>query len=269
MDKAVIDGENRQTPAFAHLELFPFERRERIMEELKARGKVVAAELAQLMQVSIDTIRRDLRQLASEGLVRRVHGGALAAAPFPQPVSERSTQDSTVKTELGRRAAAMIQPNNVVLFDGGSTNLQLVQCIPPDMSFTAVTPSLPVASALCKLASVEVVVLGGRLFNRELVTTGTRAVREMSDFRADLCYLGVCALHEDVGVSTFSVAELELKRALVRYSGTVAAVITAEKFEKMAPFVVGPLEILNHVFIAAEISQESRERLRRHGMCVE
>jgi DeoR/GlpR family transcriptional regulator of sugar metabolism len=269
MDEAVIEGENRQISAFAHLELFPFERRERIMETLKARGKVVAAELAQSMQVSIDTIRRDLKELAFEGLVRRVHGGALAAAPFPQPVSERYTRNSTVKRELGRRAAAMIQPNNLVLFDGGSTNLELVQCIPPDISFIAVTPSLPIATALCKLPSVEVLMLGGRLLNRELVTIGTRAVRELSDFRADLCYLGVCALHEDVGVSTFSVEELELKQALVRCSGTVTAIITAEKFGKMAPFVVGPLEILNQVFIAADISQENRERLRRHGVCVE
>ena len=135
--------------------------------------------------------------------------------------------------------------------------------------FTAVTPSLPIAAALCKLPSVEVVMLGGRLLNRELVATGTRAVREISDFRADLCYLGVCALHEDAGVSTFSVDELELKQALVRCAGTVAAVITAEKFGKMAPFVVGPLEILNHVFVAADISQENRERLRRHGVSVE
>ena len=64
MDKAAIDGENRQTPAFAHLELFPFERRERIMETLKARGKVVAAELAQSMQVSIDVVYRRHSQLA-------------------------------------------------------------------------------------------------------------------------------------------------------------------------------------------------------------
>jgi DeoR/GlpR family transcriptional regulator of sugar metabolism len=269
MDKTAFDGEITQHPTFPGFELFPFERRERILETLRTQGKVLVAELADSMQVSIDTIRRDLKQLATEGLVRRVHGGALAAAPFPQPVAERSAQDSNVKRELGQRAAAMIQPKNLVLFDGGSTNEELVRWIPPDIPFTALTPSLPVASGLCKLPLVEVIMLGGRVLKRELVTTGTRAVRDISDFRADLCYLGVCALHPEVGVSTFSVEELELKQALVRCSGTVVAVVTAAKFGKMAPFIVGPFGILNHAFVEVEVSQEHRDQLRSHGVSVD
>jgi len=269
MEKAVIQGKVMQEPTFPGFELFPFERRERILETLKNHGKVVAAELAESMQVSIDTIRRDLKQLAVEGLVRRVHGGALTAAPFPRPLLERSAQVSSVKRELSQRAAGMIQPKDLVLFDGGSTNQELARWIPPDIPFTALTPSLPVASALCTLPLAEVIMLGGRVLNRELVTTGARAVRDLTDFRADLCYLGVCAIHEEVGVSTFSVEELELKQALIRCSGTVVAVITAEKFGRMAPYVVGPSGILNHVFVDSEVGAEDREQLRRHGISID
>ncbi|MBV8813822.1 MAG: DeoR/GlpR transcriptional regulator [Verrucomicrobia bacterium] len=268
MDETVPEGKIMQA-AFPGFELFPFERRERILETLKNQGKVLAADLADSMKVSIDTIRRDLKQLATEGLVRRVHGGALAAAPFPRPVVERAAQESTVKRDLGQRAAAMIQPNNLVLFDGGSTNEELVRWIPPDVRFTALTPSLPVASALCKLPAVEVIVLGGRVLKRELVATGARAVRDIGDFRADLCYLGVCALHQEVGVSTFSVEELELKQALVRCSGSVVAIVTSEKFGKMAPFIIGPLGILNHVFVETDVSQADREQLRSQGVSVD
>ena len=257
-----------QNNAVPDLELFPIERRERILESLSHNGKVIAADLASSLQVSVDTIRRDLKQLVAEGLARRVHGGALAAAQFPRPVAERSASTSPVKRELGQKAAGLIQPGNVVVFDGGSTNLEMARCIAPEISFTAVTPSLPVATALCELPLVEVIVLGGKVLGRELVTTGARAVKEIKDFRADLCYLGVCALHREVGISTFSVEELELKQALVRCSGAVAAILLAEKLGKMAPFIVGPAGILSNAFVEAGSEPEEIEQLRREGVYV-
>ena len=253
--------------AFPDLELFPVERRERILGTLSNRGKVIATDLANSLRVSVDTVRRDLNQLVAEGLARRVHGGALPTAPFPRP-AERSVQDASVKPELAQKAAGLIQPRNVVVFDGGSTNRELVRWISPELRFTAVTPSLPVATALCELPLVEVIVLGGRVLGRELVTTGARAVKEISDFRADLCYLGVCAVHRHVGVSTFSVEELELKQALIRCAGTIAAIIPAEKFGKMAPFVVGPTRILTNAFVEAGADLKEIEQLRIDGVCV-
>jgi DeoR/GlpR family transcriptional regulator of sugar metabolism len=255
-------------PASSDLELFPLERRELILETLSSHGKVIAADLANSLGVSVDTIRRDLNQLVAEGLARRVHGGALPAAPFPRPVAERSAQPSPVKPELAQKAATLIQPKNVVIFDGGSTNHELIRWIPRELQFTAVTPSLPVATALCDLPLVDVIVLGGKILGRELVTTGARAVKEISDFRADICYLGVCAVHRHVGVSTFSVEELELKQALIRSAGTVAAIISAEKFGKMAPFVVGPLRILTNAFVEAGADPKEIEQLRIDGVSV-
>jgi DeoR/GlpR family transcriptional regulator of sugar metabolism len=238
------------------------------METLSSHGKVIAADLANSLRVSVDTVRRDLNQLVTEGLALRVHGGALPAAPFPRPVAERSAQASSLKPELAQKAAGLIQPKNVVVFDGGSTNRELVRWIPPELRFTAVTPSLPVATALSELPLVEVIVLGGRVLGRELVTTGARAVKEISDFRADLCYLGVCAVHRHVGVSTFSVEELELKQALIRCACTIAAIISAEKFGKMAPFVVGPARILTNAFVEAGADLQEIEQLRIDGVCV-
>ena len=221
------------------------------------------------MQVSIDTIRRDLKQLVAEGVARRVHGGALPAAPGPRPVAERVAEATAVKRELGQKAAKLIQPKNVVLFDSGSANQELVRWISREIAFTAVTPSLPVATALCELPLAEVIVLGGKVLSRELVTTGARVVKEMSDFRADLCYLGICALHREVGISTFSVEELELKQALIRCSGSVAAVISAEKFGKMAPFVVGPAGIITNAFVEEGVNPEELEQLRKDGVSVD
>jgi DeoR/GlpR family transcriptional regulator of sugar metabolism len=254
--------------ASSDLELFPVERRELILENLSSHGKVIAADLANSLGVSVDTIRRDLNQLVAEGLARRVHGGALPAAPFPRPVAERSAQPAPVKPELAQKAVTLIQQKNVVVFDGGSTNHELVRWIPRELQFTAVTPSLPVATALCELPLVDVIVLGGKILGREFLTTGARALKEINDFRPDICYLGVSAVHRHVGVSTFSVEELELKQALIRSARTVAAIISAESFGKMGPFVVGPLRILTNAFVEAGADPKEIEQLRIDGVSV-
>lgn len=251
------------------VELFPVERRDRILGLLQQEGKVVAFDLAQRLNVSIDTIRRDLDYLASTGSIRRVHGGALSAAPVPGLVQQRSGEETEAKKELGKRGASLIRPGSVVLFDSGSTNLEIARALPRDLQFTAVTPSLPIATALADFPEVEIVVLGGRLHRRESMTVGLRAVKELEDFRADLCFLGVCALHADVGISTFSVEELEMKQTFVRCAGEIAGLITTTKLNKVAPFVVGSIGILTRAIVESGVAASELDLLRRYGVFVD
>jgi DeoR/GlpR family transcriptional regulator of sugar metabolism len=250
-------------------ELFPAERHDRILYLLRSEGKVVALDLAHKLNVSIDTIRRDLDHLASTGSIRRVHGGALQAAPVPGRVQERGEEEHDAKRELGRRGALLIRAGSVVLFDSGSTNLEIAKALPGNLRFTAVTPSLPIAVALTEFPEVEIVVLGGRLHRRESMTVGLRAVKELEDFRADLCFLGVCALHPDVGISTFSVEELEMKQTLVRCAGEVVGLLTASKFNKSAPYIVGSIGMLTRALVESGVEPSELDLLRRYGVFVE
>jgi DeoR/GlpR family transcriptional regulator of sugar metabolism len=250
-------------------ELFPVERRDRILGLLRQEGKVVALDVARRLNVSIDTIRRDLEYLASTGSIRRVHGGALPAAPVPGRIQQRSSEETEAKEELGTRGALLIRPGSVVVFDSGSSNLEIVKALPRDLQFTAVTPCLPIASALAEFSEVEVVVLGGRLHRRESMTVGLRAAKELEDFRADLCFLGVCALHADVGISTLSLEELEMKQAIVRCAGEIVGLITASKFNKAAPFVVGSIGILTRAIVERGVTASELELLRRYGVLVD
>jgi DeoR/GlpR family transcriptional regulator of sugar metabolism len=250
-------------------ELFPVERRDRILGLLREEGKVVALDVARRLNVSIDTIRRDLDYLASTGSVRRVHGGALLAAPVPGRIQQRRSDETEAKEELGKRGASLIRPGSVVLFDSGSSNLEIVRALPRDLQFTAVTPCLPIAVALADFSEAEIVVLGGRLHRRESMTVGLRAAKELEHFRADLCFLGVCALHADVGISTFSVEELEMKQTLVRGAGEIVGLITASKFNKAAPFVVGSIGILTRAIVERGVAASELELLRRYGVFVD
>jgi DeoR/GlpR family transcriptional regulator of sugar metabolism len=251
------------------IELFPVERRDRILSLLREEGKVVALDLARRLNVSIDTVRRDLDYLASAGTIRRVHGGALPAAPMPMPVERRTEEDTQAKQQLGKRAVPLIRPGSVVLFDSGSTNLEIVKALSQNHQFTAVTPSLPIAMTLAEFPEVEVVILGGRLHRRELMAVGLRAVKELEDFRADLCFLGVCALHPHVGISTFSVEEMEMKQTFVRCATEVVGLLTANKFNQAAPFIVGSIGLLTRAIVEPGVGTAELDLLRRYGVFAE
>src|SRR5260221_1003537 len=125
------------------VELFPVERRDRILGLLQEEGNVVAFDLARGLNVSIDTVRRDLDYLASAGSIRRVQGGALPAAPVPGFIRQRSAEETEAKKALAQRGASLVRAGSVVLFDSGSSNLEIVKALPRDIELAAVTPCIP------------------------------------------------------------------------------------------------------------------------------
>lgn len=142
----------------------PSLRRQKILLLLERDGKVMASELSQHFAVSEDTIRRDLAELDSAGLVQRVHGGAL---PRPKDSGKdyftRLDETDEVKVRLAQLAAQHIEDGQIVLFDSGSTTLQVARALPSDIRITAVTASPLTAIALSEYKGVKVILAGGEL----------------------------------------------------------------------------------------------------------
>src|ERR1700741_4859658 len=147
-------------------------RRRLILERLEQEGQVAAKALSRELGLSDDTIRRDLRELAHDGLLQRVHGGALPASPAIANFAGRQALATDEKIVLGRAAALMIRSGQGVIFDGGTTTLQAARHLSPDLRATIVTHSPTIAIELVDHPSVEVIVLGGRLFKHSIVTLG-------------------------------------------------------------------------------------------------
>lgn len=221
--------------------LLSAERRERILSNLRQRGKVVVSELSATLNVSIDTIRRDLRELGEAGLLQRVHGGALPALSISTRFAVRLQQPSAAKVALGKAAAQMVRDDQVIVLDGGTTTLQIARNLPKSLQATIMTNSIPIASALAEYPSVEVFLVGGQLFKHSPVTVGADAQKEFQRVRADICFLGVRSLHPEHGVSAAYRAEAEVKRAMVDCAAEVVAVATVEKLGTVSPYIVAPL----------------------------
>jgi DeoR/GlpR family transcriptional regulator of sugar metabolism len=244
------------------------ERRRSIMQILQRDGKVLASELSKALQVSEDTIRRDLNELATAGELQRVHGGALPRSPVTASFTERQQQAPGAKAAIAQAAIGLIRRDQVILLGGGTTILQVAQQLPPDLRATVITHSPPVALALAVYPEIEVIVIGGKLYKHELVTVGAATVEAYRNIRADLCLLGIGSLHPEVGISTFDLEEAYVKRAMIASAAEVVALTSAEKIGTAAPYIVGPLSDLTHLVTERSVSNEVLAPYRALGITI-
>ncbi len=220
------------------------DRKTLLLDRLARDGRLVAAALAAELGTSEDTIRRDLRQLAAEGLLVRVHGGALPASPTHRPFQARSAMHPEAKQALARAAAGLIRPGQVVIVDGGTTHQALPQVLPADSRFTLVTHSPALAAAMEPFAGVDLVLIGGRIFRHSMVAAGPQAMEGFLRLRADLCLLGVTGVHPETGLTTGDAEEAALKAAMMRAAAEVVVLATPDKLGAASPWIIAPLERL-------------------------
>jgi len=244
------------------------ERRRSIMQTLHRDGKVYASELSKALHVSEDTIRRDLRELATAGMLQRVHGGALPRSPVTASFTERQQHPSRAKAAIALAAIRLIRQDQVIIFDGGTTPLQVAQHLPGDLRATVITHSPPIAMALAEHPDIEVIVIGGRLDRHQQVAFGAATDEAFRNIRADLCFMGVGGLHPDIGISTFSLEESYVKRAIIASAAEVVALTSAEKLGTAAPYIAGPLSDLTHLVTERSVPDEVLAPYRAQGITI-
>lgn len=242
------------------------ERRQLILERLHVDGRVVATELSQALDVSIDTVRRDLRELAEGGLVQRVHGGALPPVAGARPYAVRREQSTAAKQAIARRAVSMFHDDQVILLDAGTTTLEVARHLHPELRATVITNSPAIALALAEHAHVEVAMLGGILAKEARAVVGAETVGALRSIRADVLVLGVCSLHPEIGITVLELEESHVKRAMVASAADVIAVSAADKLGSAGPYVVAPIDELTHLVVERSVGDDELEPYRQHGI---
>ena len=242
-------------PESAELPRFAQERQQRIAALLKESGRVEVAPLAERFGVSDDTIRRDLRQLAARGLVQKTHGGAVALNTGVMSSQQRAAVLPGIKQALARTAAGLVQPHQTLFIDGGSTMLAL----------TIVTHSLDVFLTLADAAQVRPVLAGGAWLPEHRVFEGEQALATLQAHRADLAFLGACAVHERTGVTAWQPGDAAIKRVMVRGSVRRVLLCDASKLDLVAPCAVAEWSELDHIVTDAEHGFLASRRLAPAG----
>ncbi|MEV6300156.1 DeoR/GlpR family DNA-binding transcription regulator [Actinoplanes sp. NPDC051861] len=244
------------------------ERRDFLLARLESDGKLVAKEIAWELGVAEDNIRRDLRELAAAGLCQRVYGGALPVSPAVADYATRTTVSPSSKARVATAAVALIRPGSTVLLDGGTTALAVTAALPRDLVATIVTHSPTVAAALVEHPSVDVYVLGGRLFKHSAVTCGAATAEAVQRISADLFLMGVTGVHAEAGLTTGDADEAAMKRTFAGRAADTYVLASSEKIGAASPFVVLPSNAVGGVITDAPGDHPTMRSLRRAGVTI-
>ena len=220
------------------------ERQQRIVETVRQNRQATIAELSHTFEVSDVTIRRDLRELAAKGELRRAHGGAVAAVPAPPepPVVQRMTQSEACKSCIGRAAAALVSDGESVFIGSGSTTVYVVRNLVNRKNLTVVTNALTVASELATAPGVTVVVTGGMMRASELSLVGHITEQALREVRVDKVIIGMRAISLEAGMTNDYLPEVMTDRTIIEMAPELIVVADHTKFGNVASAYVAPVE---------------------------
>ncbi|MDU6410029.1 MAG: DeoR/GlpR family DNA-binding transcription regulator [Yersiniaceae bacterium] len=244
------------------------QRKQQILQILAEEKQVLSSELSQRFGLSEDSIRRDLRELATEGLLQRVHGGALPVSAALAPFDVRKNVQIRSKQAIAQKAVSLIQPGQVVLMDGGTTTEEMITFLPPDLAITVVTHSPSIAVGLVAHPSVEVILIGGKLFKHSVVTMGASVIEAISRVNADLFFMGVTGVHKTAGFTTGNYEEAGIKRALSARAAETVVMASQEKINAASPFAIGDLSLAGTLIVDTDLAPEMVAALTRQQVAV-
>ncbi|MEV0194730.1 DeoR/GlpR family DNA-binding transcription regulator [Kitasatospora purpeofusca] len=242
------------------------ERREHLLGLLAREGKIVAKDVAAELGISEDSVRRDLRDLAADGLCQRVYGGALPVSPAVVDYAARQSVAQDGKRKVGAVAAALVPPGGTLILDGGTTALAVARALPQDLACTVITHSPTIVAALLDHPQAELFLLGGRIFKHSAVACGAAAVEAAQQVSADLCLLGVTGVHPEAGLTTADAEEAAMKRALAARAADTYVLASSEKIGTASRFRVLPWEKVGGLITDADPHDPVIEGIRALGV---
>ncbi len=218
------------------------------MEELARQRVIKIADLSSQFGVSEVSIRRDLERLEQLGMLKRVHGGAVLPPASSPAMSSGGAipKISPAKERIGRAAAQLIRPGDRLLFDSGTTVLQVAHNISGDLltsgNLTVITTSLPVIYELGAWKSIHLLLLGGIYLPEWQVTVGPQTISNLSTLHADKMFLGADGVTLTHGVTTANVLEAEVDRAMIKAADEVILVADSSKIGGIGLTSILPLD---------------------------
>ncbi|MCG8475124.1 MAG: DeoR/GlpR family DNA-binding transcription regulator [Cytophagales bacterium] len=244
------------------------ERQAIILKEVRDKQRVVSSVLSKELQVSEDTIRRDLNELSGLGKINKVHGGAVMSGIGYLPFSheEREEYAKFEKLAAAKKAVRLLKNEQVVFIDGGTTNLAIARLLPPNLKSVFVTNCLPVAYVLSNYSNIDTVFLGGKIIGSAKVTVGMEAARRIRNIHADLFFLGTRSIHPQKGVSDINLDEANIKKLMAEASDRIVSVAISEKLGNVQPFGISDIGQIHTLVTELDPRHEALEGYRKAGL---
>ena len=246
------------------------ERKNHILERLRTNGRLEAMDVADALGVTGETIRKDLIALERQGLLRRVHGGAVPVHALAfEPAVETRTEYMTEKTRIARAALAHLPDQGSVLIDAGSTTAKLVEMFPGDRELTVYTNTLPLATSLLTRPRLTVFTLGGRLRRKTFAEVGDWAARALAEINVDVAFLGTNGISLTRGLTTPDPAEAAIKRLMTTCARRRILLADHSKFGVISGTKHADLGDIDLLITDNGLPNDHFAQLQRAGLSVE
>ena len=247
--------------------MYATERQQEILSRARHEGRVDVKGLSDALEVTPETVRRDLTALERLGLVRRVHGGAIPVERLgiEPAVADREGRMAGQKERIAKAALDELPDGGAVILDAGTTTIRLAEMLPTDRELTVVTHGLPIAMLLASRPTITLHLLGGTVRGRTLAAVGTWAERALEDVYADVAFLGTNGITAERGLTTPDLAEAGVKRALVAAARRTVVLTDHTKFGRVDFAQVAPLSAIDTVITDSDLAPELVDEVEAVG----
>ena len=241
------------------------DRRVQILDILNSEGQVGVNELSKKFNVSEVTIRNDLSHLEKKGFLIKTRGGGLKTqrVGIDQQLNEKAKINSKEKQAIGKKAAEIINDNDIIIIDSGTTTVEVVKNIGRINNLTVITNALNIANELIR-DEIKVILLGGILRSSSLSLIGPIGENSIKNFYCDKCFLGVDGIDSQSGIYTPNLEEAHLNRMMIEASKEVIIVTDSSKFKRKSFAHIAPITKVNIIITDSKIPEDELKNL--HGM---
>jgi DeoR/GlpR family transcriptional regulator of sugar metabolism len=247
--------------------MYSEERKKLIIQILKELEKISVPSLANKFNVSEATIRRDLDDLSSKGLIIRTHGGALSKSDFELiSVNERKFLNMVQKKAIARDALKLIKDNDNIFLSGGSTILELAKLLDSFEDLNVITNSIDSSLELTKFQNVETTIIGGTLWKKNLFTIGPLALKNLDDFQINKLFFGISGFDLEIGLTAPSVLEAEIISKIISKSKIKYLLADSSKYGKIFLSKVVPLASIDVIITDDKLNPDVVEKIENMGV---
>ena len=242
-------------------------RHQLILNEVHIHNRVLLSDLAKILKVSIDTVRRDLKELDKLGKIKKVHGGAVSNGFNIYNDGIREIYAHENKSIIAQKGISLINKGDVVLISGGTTNLELAKLLPPKLNLTFFTPSLPMAIELLNSpANVDVIFIGGKLSKNSQLSTGGSAINILSELKVDICFLGTGYLDPLNGITELDWEIAQLKKAMIKTSKKLVSLTISEKLNTIHRYKICEINTLDFLVTELDPNSPALDEYKNQGL---
>lgn len=242
------------------------ERQVYILHQVNLHNQVLSANLSQDLNVSEDTVRRDLQELADAGKLIKVHGGALSLSYNDFHSPSKHVYAHTQKKLIAKKAIQLIGNNMFVMTTGGTTLIELAKALPHELKATFISGSIPVILEYTYHPNIDVILIGDKVSKNSRITVGGDAIGKIKQIKADLCFLGVNAIDPENGITDNDWDVVQIKKAMMGSSQKVVCLSIAEKINTVQPFHVCSIEDIDILITELNPDDPLLEPYRKKGI---